>query len=248
MAIADLVITENYDANKILTESQLSTAMTSIESWCNVEAKLNLEQIGADVFGPSYEYNNDGVQTVSPCLSDIVAKLAENETVAGDWTFEGDIVFEDTVSGTAVFTSTGQYKVKAYRTTSNQSIPDASDTAINLQAESYDTGGMHDVSTNTNRITIPTGGSGVYVLEGQITFDNNNTGRRELKLLKNGSVICTQQLFNPDATENSVMRINHIDNCAANDYFELQVYQNSTGALDVILGENVTYFGALKVW
>jgi hypothetical protein len=107
---------------------------------------------------------------------------------------------------------------------------------------------LHDNSTNPSRITIPSGGSGIYIFNAQVTFDNNNTGRREVYIYKNGSQIAVSKLFNPDATQDSVLTIFVQSPCSVSDYFEVFVYQNSGGALDVVQGQASTFFSALKVW
>ena len=83
MALVNLDITENYAAFEILTEDQLNEAMQSIETFINTNIKLNFQQIAFDVFGNTYEYNNDGVQTVTPSLSEQIAFLNQDEDIEG---------------------------------------------------------------------------------------------------------------------------------------------------------------------
>lgn len=247
MAIPTFNATENYDALTILRESQLNSLATSIETQFNTYTKTNFEQLGLDIFGASYVFNNDGVATRATALLDAAALLADNETVTGAWTFSGATTFSNTITSSSTFTSTGQMKAKVYLTTANQTITTAITTAISFNAESYDTGAMHDNGSSPSRLTIPVGGAGVYIFDGQVTFDNNNTGRRELYLYKNGSLVAKSKYFAPDATEDTVLNISYIDNSSAADYYELQVYQNSGGNLDIVNGSAATFFSAIKV-
>jgi hypothetical protein len=55
-----------------------------------------------------------------------------------------------------------------------------------LPAENFDTDGFHSTSSNTSRITIPTGKGGKYLIQGQL--QNDSTGNYAyLIFMKNGS-------------------------------------------------------------
>jgi len=249
MAFTTLSVTENYDVLKILRKAHLTQAfITDIETHINNVVKLNAEQIAKDTLGNSYVYDNDGVANLVTPLIDQAALLADNETVTGSWTFSGTVAYSAAVSSTSTFSSSGQPRSRGYVSGSNQSITDATITPINLPSETYDVASMHDVAVNNERLTVPSGGSGVYSLNAQITFANNATGRREVAIYKNGSKIGEVKEFNPDGTENTVLNITLHDTAIANDYYDVRVFQNSTGALNVILGERVSFFSAMKVW
>lgn len=248
MAIPTFDATENYDSLQILTKAQLAALASSIETHFNTYIKLNIEQLALDVFGNSYSLDNDGSANEATNLKTAAALLADNETVTGAWTFSGGVTFSNTVSSSSTFTSSGQNRVKCYITTTNQSISDSTVTALNMTAESYDVGGNHDNSTNNQRITIPTGASGVWTFSGHVTFAANNTGRRELALFKNGSQVSIEKEFSPDGTEQTTLNIYYEDQVSVNDYYELKVYQSSGGSLNVIAGESSTFFCGKKVW
>jgi len=247
MSLQTLTVTENYSALNILRFTQLTTAMTSIETWA-ATTNLDITQLAKDVFGSSYVFNNDGVQTLATALMDSTAKLADNETVQGSWTFSNTVAFDGVVTSTSTFTSSGQMRAKAYKLTSNQSIPDATATAITLNTEAYDVGSLHDTATNTSRLTIPSGGAGIYDFHGQATFAVNATGRREIYIYKNGSEVARTVQLTASASVQSLFQVSFQDTANVSDYYEMFVYQNSGGALDVVQGANVTYFSGMKVW
>lgn len=248
MAIPTFNATENYDALRILRETHLNSLASSVEVQFNTYTKTNFEQLGLDIFGASYAFNNDGVATRATALLNAAALLADNETVTGAWTFSGATTFSNTVTSSSTFTSTGQMKAQVYLTTANQSITTATVTAISFNAENFDTGAMHDNGSSPSRLTIPVGGAGVYMFYGQVTFDNNVTGRREIYIYKSGSLVAKAKYFTPDATEDTVLNISYIDNASVADYYEIQVYQNSGAGLDVVNGSTNTFFSAIKVW
>lgn len=247
-SIPVLNITEDYDSLKILRETQLNTAMASIEAWCNTNPRNDIVQIALDTFGIAYVLNHDGIATYPTPLQGLAALLADNEIITGSWTFNGTLAINNVVSGTSIFSSSAQHRCRIYRTTANQNVADATATAISYQAETYDTQSLHDNSTNPSRITIPSGGSGLYLFQAQVTFDNNAVGRREIYIYKNGSQIAVEKLFNPDAVQDSILTISIQESCSISDFFEIFVFQNSGGGLDIVQGERVTFFSALKVW
>jgi hypothetical protein len=125
-----------------------------------------------------------------------------------------------------------QFRTSAYRNTT-QSIGTGSFTSVQLNAEDYDVGTMHDPVTNNTRITIPTGGGGLYLIVGRFAFAANSTGVRAGKLLKNGATALAQSnINNAGAADAVALSVVSTAVLAAADYIELQVYQNSAGNLD----------------
>lgn len=248
MTIPNSNITENYSAFNILRQSQLNTAMDYIDTQFNTYTKLNFVQIGLDVFGNTYDYNNDGLATYPTPLIDLAAKLADNDTVTGAWTFTGTLTIQNTVTSTSTFTSSGQMRCKAFLDTATQSIPNNTNTAINFNNEVYDVGSMHDNAINNNRVVIPSNGAGLYSFKAQVTFDTNATGKREIAIYKNGVVLCASRCFTNSGTEQTILTTEVDDQSSAADYYEVIVYQNSGGALSVVNGSALTFFSCMKVW
>lgn len=100
----------------------------------------------------------------------------------------------DTIKGTAHLTisadgyinADAQPRCVAYHNTT-QNVTSGSTTDLNLNSEDYDVGGMHDTSTNNNRITVPSNAGGVYLVLGKSLITNNNNGTAALHLRVNGS-------------------------------------------------------------
>lgn len=105
--------------------------------------------------------------------------------------------------------------------------------ALTFDSERVDVGAMHDTSTNTGRITVPTGGGGFYAIGGQIEFASNATGRRGIQIRLNGTtVIARQEEANLGANDHP-LTIATVYQLAAGDYLELMGYQNSGGNLNM---------------
>jgi len=71
MAIPILRIVKNWLTDTLVQEGNWDNLKNPIFRWSQY-IRSNLYQIGKDVFGSAYDYNNDGAQTFTPCLADRV--------------------------------------------------------------------------------------------------------------------------------------------------------------------------------
>ena len=115
---------------------------------------------------------------------------------------------------------------------SNLSLTNNTDTVVAYNLESFDTANMHDAVTNTSRITIPTGGGGLYQILTTGIFAANATGVRRLDILLNGGTLIGRSGQTGSSSINAFMQTEAIYRLNAGDYVETQVYQNSGGALN----------------
>ena len=116
----------------------------------------------------------------------------------------------------------------------SQSISNATFTAITFASEQFDTSGIHDTTTNTDRFTVPSGKGGYWLFNGNCNFASNSTGFRQIALVKNGSLTGSEP--NPATFSGSndvAMPISAVFNLIAGDYMSLYAYQTSGGALNV---------------
>jgi hypothetical protein len=110
-----------------------------------------------------------------------------------------------------------------------------------FDAELYDTDSMHDLSTNTQRITFNT--AGIYVISAGIYFENNSTsGERILCLSKNASNadpqtatagvnVGTQYINTGEAYMRMSLTTIHRFNVA--DFMTMHLFQNHGAAMIV---------------
>ena len=124
--------------------------------------------------------------------------------------------------------------VSAYKN-ADQSVNNATFTAITFQVESFDTDAFHDNSTNTSRFTIPTGKGGKYLISGIISYAFHATGTRLVAIYKNGSTWnYNAQLQTVTSSPSGIyIPVSFVINLAATDYVEIFAYQTSGGALNV---------------
>lgn len=128
----------------------------------------------------------------------------------------------------------------------SSTIPTNTNTVINWGSESFDTDGFHSTSSNTSRMTIPSGKAGYYrVIFGSSNSHTASAQAFNYQLRKNGST----NLFNyyyPNGTEAGSYpsaAVNEITvNLAEADYLEVLVWKNGSGDATISGGSNSNQF------
>jgi hypothetical protein len=128
--------------------------------------------------------------------------------------------------------ATDKPRVRAKRT-SNQSIANNTFVAISFDAEDWDTQSMHSNVTNPSRLTVPTGGGGKYTIGFYIYWQPNATGRRVIRFIKNGVTLLGDIEMIKESTGLCSGAATLEDSAVAADYWEVQAFQVSGGALNV---------------
>lgn len=128
--------------------------------------------------------------------------------------------------------------------TGNYTIATGAITALTFDSELFDTDAYHSTSSNTSRITIPSGKAGKYIISVVTYFDPNATGARAAYIRKNGANInFVQGGYTASGTLAAGLTISLTADLAVGDYIEAAVFQNSGGNLTVY-GTNV-HFSAM---
>jgi hypothetical protein len=141
---------------------------------------------------------------------------------------------------TDVFTDTvrtaGQViGARVYRT-SDQSIPNGTNTIITYNAENFDTDALHDLISFPSRLTCTVAGE--YLITTQARFAGNSAGFRYVTPLLNGSIELAIMRVPPASGVDTDISCSTIYRLQVGDYIETRVYQNSGGALNVIGAAN----------
>jgi len=122
-----------------------------------------------------------------------------------------------------------------YDTTSTQSISNNTATLITWDSENFDTSAFHSTSSNTSRITIPTGKAGYYMFTTYGFFDSNALGNRRIDIRKNGSLIRSWPSSSTTSTFTG-LNLTCVLSLAVGDYIEVAVFQSSGGSLNFFKG------------
>ena len=128
----------------------------------------------------------------------------------------------------------------------NQSITHDTWTSITFDTEVFDTADFHD-SANPSRLTMPADGK--YLIFANVRFAANATGTRGIRIFVNG----TTNRFEVQVPAVNIAAGNNLGGCTyldllLSDYIEVQAYQDSTAALNVLAsGTLFPSFGALRI-
>lgn len=114
-----------------------------------------------------------------------------------------------------------------------QSVGNASVSSVVWTAETYDTDNFWTAGGAANRLTIPAGLGGVYLVTFSPIFNINATGARYAAVMKNGLGAGSPANSGGFAGWYVQLCVTAVVVCVPGDYFEGAVYQSSGAALDL---------------
>lgn len=125
------------------------------------------------------------------------------------------------------------YGVRAYAGATT-SINNTTWTSIALNSERFDTSSFHDNASNNSRLTVPTGLGGTYLIGGNGAFAASATGERGMRIWLNGTTRIHDEMRTAVADVALPTRLTAVTlyQLVATDYVELQLWQDSGGALN----------------
>lgn len=253
---ANYAVSRMLDANTSLSESVLSGAVLG-----QVPADSNT----ANLFGviealiPNYD-NTTGMKAGRSHASSVGGTAANDTQSLYGWYWNGTaainrIAVVNDAAGvnikagsrvviiglgkkaqTPASVSTGVGARAKVAAASAPSIPNATWTAVPMDATDWDTGGLHSNGTNNTRITVPQAGK--YTVDAAAIFSNNSSGVRYLGIAVNGTRKLNLPLSDSpsgNATNQALSTSDTVD-LKAGDYVELHVYQDSGVALTIVAG------------
>lgn len=125
------------------------------------------------------------------------------------------------------------------RRTSDQTIPNATLTAISFQAAVSDPFGMWTLGSNPDRVTIQQ--PGWYQLSGSVAFAANATGMRATLLrINNSYYVAAARSTNAGGSERTAQVVSAGIQLAANDYVQLWVAHSAGADLNVFAEDQWT--------
>jgi len=156
-----------------------------------------------------------------------------------DYVIDGSTVRPTNVTaGTYTQSSAQAIHARAFHN-ANQSIVTATQTAVALNSERFDTDTIHDNVTNNSRLTCKTAGS--YLIAGTLSYANNTTGRRQCAIRLNGTTfIAGITVTAATGASETLLTCSTLYNLAVNDYVELMAFQDSGAGLNVTTAANYT--------
>ena len=140
-----------------------------------------------------------------------------------------------TVSSTPTFSGVRVFK------SASQSISNSTVTDLTFDSETFDTDAFHSTSTNTDRLTVPAGKAGKYLVIAKMSFNGGVNGIRQVFIYKNTTEIEVLTWQNT-SNSNADMCLSAIVDLAVADYVKMVCWQNNGGALNANSGSAYTAF------
>ena len=140
-------------------------------------------------------------------------------------------------TGAATFAAAGLANSPAFHAymSANQSIANSTNTKIAFDSERFDTGG--DFDTTNYKFVVPSG-AGTYVFHYWAKMGLDDGKLLQLILYKNGSELLgeeTRANFYSGASAQQISAVmSFVDVSSAADYYELFVFQNNGGAVNLL--------------
>ena len=175
-------------------------------------------------------------------VNEIIKQSGSSITIgeAGD-----SITFPSTGTASGIFTNTPAFRA---RLSSNQSIPNNTQTKMALATEDWDTDNAFDSSTNY-RFTVPSGKAGKYIFTASLTAENIDDAEFfSFNLFLNGSqeqLTGQAKQFSPSSNETLRFTATGYINLSVGDYIEAYVSHNEGGSINLRSAESS--FGAYRI-
>jgi hypothetical protein len=150
---------------------------------------------------------------------------------------DGTYLVADSGAGTGLAWQI-QPAARVYNSAAFDPTPTAWD-SIEFDSERYDTDAMHSVLANTERLTCPADGDGIYHIGGAFSLGNlglAGANRAGIRILLNGVTIIVQSTRDASRANNEEFAISCDYALTATDFVELQVY--TTSDVNVLAGGN----------
>lgn len=118
-----------------------------------------------------------------------------------------------------------------YRST-DQTIANTTPANITFDSEYFDTDGFHSTSVNTDRLTIPAGLSGKYLITASGRWASDSDGSRVAWLKSSVRALATS-IIAPGAATEAAFTVSAVADLVAGDYVYLVGYHSGGGNLDI---------------
>jgi hypothetical protein len=143
---------------------------------------------------------------------------------------------------------TGKFSVQVYRS-ADLVVANNTSTVVGFNTEQFDNGGLHDTAVNNSRFTIPAGGNnGVWLFHAHAFWAASAVGSRSVQIQKNAGAILSSTTANLGAADTVAHDVSILVSApSVGDFFEMFVFQNSGGNLNLFGGSGASIFEAVHL-
>lgn len=134
--------------------------------------------------------------------------------------------------------------VRAYRS-STVAVSDVTLSTVDFNAEDQDDWTGHSTSSNASRISDA--GAGLYHAELQLTFDSDATGFRQCEIWHGAGLRTAMDRKAAISGDSTIVRCSTVLYLDGSEYVEAKCYQDSGGSLDILSGNDVSWFALSKI-
>jgi len=172
-------------------------------------------------------------------INGLKTDTVDEKTPAAGVTIDGCLIKDGNVDGVDVSAHAAAEPFDAHLNNpacrvyhnANQSIANGVSTILAFNSERFDTDAIHNTVSNNSRLTCKT--AGLYVISVTLLFATNAVGIRGVHFKLNGTTLICVQGGDAQSVYETNLTATTIYQLATNDYVEIQVYQNSGGALNL---------------
>ena len=199
----------------------------------------------------------NSMATTIDAKGDLIAGTADNSFARLAVGTNGQILTVDSSTSTGLkwaAASSPTYAGANVYPSAAQTLSNNTWTFITFNSEEFDTDSYHSTSTNTERMTIPTGKGGKYLITANIAFlDPTATGIRIVNMYKNGATPAAGTFLARGQIKCFTGGVNMVNfsvvaSLAAGDYVSLSALQDSGGNLNIdgtaITNFTISFLGA----
>lgn len=128
---------------------------------------------------------------------------------------------------------------RAYNSANISHASSGVEQVVTCNSERFDNATIHSTSSNTSRLTVPSGAGGKYIFGGGLAWASSASGTYRQSIIKlNAATYIGIQTLAPSASHFSSATIAGVYALAAADYIELWGNQDSGGALNMTVNAN----------
>ena len=224
---SDVLIVVPSGVELIRLSTNLETGGTSFDFQADI-----LDGAGSGQYGlPRHDQQTARSEAINMISAPIAVSAADDFKVFADSAGGSPAVQANGYSWFSVERLANNLKYALVRRSSNQDIPVSEFTIINWDVEVVDTGGWHDLVSNTSRLTVPSGIARIRLIANYKTV-STESGETILTFQKNGMDFDGMGMGDTEGGgDDAVNAASAIIDVVEGDYFEVSIRTNSASQL-----------------